>query len=201
MEEQSIDCCVADPGKSGERGISIVELLIVVAMIAVVTAFAVTQIAGAQRAMRLTNSAREFTSWLDKTRLDSIRRHAMSNAEMASVTITSANSYRVTIDQNGDGTLDPPRTITIPGTHGATFAGIAVPLTIRYNWRGRPVDATGNLLTLAFRLEDASGNINLLNLTSTGDASLGSNVNTSNVNVSAIPGGNTANIKAKTYGP
>ena len=199
MEERNSDCSLASFKKTDERGISIVELLIVVAMIAVVTAFAVMQISGAQRAMRLTNSAREFTSWLDKTRLDSLRRHAMSSAEMASVTITSATTYSVVIDQNGDGTLDPPRTITIPGTHGATFAGITVPLTIRYNWRGRPVDASGNLLSLSFSLQDASGNVNPLNLTSTGDTSVGNNVNTSTVNVSTIS--TTANIKAKTYGP
>jgi Tfp pilus assembly protein FimT len=179
----------------GERGISIVEMLIVVTMIGIVTAFAVMQIGGAQRSMRLSNSARELMSWLDKTRLDSIRRHAMSNTEMAKVTIVSANSYTVTIDQDGDGTLDPARTITIPSTNGATFSNIAVPTTIYYNWRGRPVDAGGNLLNLSFSLRDAANNTNPINLTSTGDASLGSNLNTGSVNVTPIS--NTDKIKAK----
>jgi type II secretory pathway pseudopilin PulG len=179
---------------SSESGVSIVEMLIVVAMIGVVTAFAVMQIGGAQRAMRLTNSAREFTSWLDKTRLDSVRRHA-SAADMASVKIDSANTYVVTIDQNGDGILDPPRTITFPATHGATFSGIAVPLTIYYNWRGRPVDALGNLLELSFSLRDASNNDNPINLTSTGDASLGLNINAENVNVTKLD--STDKVKSK----
>ena len=179
---------------NGERGISIVEMLIVVAMIGVVTAFAVMQIAGAQRAMRLSNSAREFMSWLDKTRLDSVRRHAIGG-EMASVTISSANTYTVTIDQNGDGTLDPARTITFPATHGAVFAGVTFPTIINYNWRGRPVDTSGNLLNLSFRLQDTSGNTTPLNLTSTGDTSLDTSINTSNVSVIQI--GNTANIKSK----
>jgi Tfp pilus assembly protein FimT len=185
--------------RSGERGISIIEILIVVTMIAVVTAFAVMQIGGAQRSMRLTNSAREFMGYLEKARTDSIRRHAMSNTEMASITIASANTYTIRIDQNGDGTLDPPRTIMIPGTHGATFSGITIPLTIRYNWRGRPVDAVGNLLNLSFSLRDASGNINPIVLTSAGDTSLGSGVATSSVSVSTVNA--TANIKGKTYGP
>lgn len=185
-------------GRRGERGVSIVEILIVVTMIGVVSAFAVMQIAGAQRAMRLSNSAREFMSWLDKTRLDSLRRHA-AGAERASITISSANTYSVSLDQNGDGTLDPARTITLPPTHGAAFAGITLPAAIYYDWRGRAVDNTGNLLNLSFRLQDSVGNSNPINLASTGDTSLGSNVNTSTVSVSNVS--STANIKAKTYGP
>jgi hypothetical protein len=164
-----------------------------------VTAFAVMQIGAAQRAMRVTNSARELAGWLEKTRIDSVRRHAMTSGEMANVKIATSSSYIVTIDQNGDGTLDPPRTITIPAVNNASFAGITIPTTIYYNWRGRTVDSSGNLVNHSFSLRDGSGNINPINLTSIGDTSLGSNVNTTAVSVS---GGNAnANIKAKTYGP
>ena len=200
MKERDYSCSQSKAGKNGERGVSIVEMLIVVVMIGVVTAFAVMQIAGAQRAMRLSNSAREFTSWLEKARLDSVRRHATTPLTVgepdlrASITIASANSYTITIDQNGDGTLDPPRTITIPATHGAAFKGVAVPLTIHYNWRGRPLDDAGNYLELAFRLEDGSGNTNPINLKSTGDTSVEANINTSNVSVTPLS--NTANIKS-----
>jgi Tfp pilus assembly protein FimT len=183
-----------------ERGISIVEMIVVVAMIGVVTAFAVMQIATAQRRMRVTNSARELVGWLEKARVDSIRRHAMpGGGEMASVKIATSNSYAITIDQDGDGTLDPPRTITTPAANGATFADITIPTTIYYNWRGRTVDSSGNLLNLSFNLHDASGNITPINLASAGDTSLGSNVNATAVSISG--GDSTANIKAKTYGP
>jgi Tfp pilus assembly protein FimT len=183
--------------KGGERGVSIVELLIVVLMISIVTAFAVMRIGGAQRAMRLTNSAREFTGWLEKARLDSLRRHPMSTVEMASVTISSGNSYSVSIDQNGDGALDPARTVTIPATHGATFAGITIPTTIYYNWRGRPVDNAGNPLSFSFRLQDASGqNPNLINMTGAGDVTLGNNINMGNVSVNTSISSN-ANIKTR----
>lgn len=200
MKERKQSCSAeaADASRAA-HGFSVVELLIVVAMIGVVTTFAVMKIGGAQRAMRVTNSARELMGWLDKARLDSLRRHPMSNAEMASVTISSANSYSITIDQNGDGTLDPPRVITIPANSGATFSGIAVPTTIRFNWRGRPVDAAGNLLNLAFSLRDGSGNNNPITLTSVGDSSLGESINTSGVSVSG--GNTTSNIKAKTTVP
>jgi type II secretory pathway pseudopilin PulG len=180
--------------RRAERGVSIVEILIVVTMIGVVSAFAVMQIAGAQRAMRLSNSAREFTSWLDKTRLDSIRRHAVGG-ERANVTISSANTYSIRIDQDGDGTLDQARTITFPPTHGAAFAGIAFPTVIYYDWRGRAVDNGGSTLDLSFRLQDSGNNTSPIILRGTGDTSLDGNVNTSNVSVIQL--GNTANVRGK----
>ena len=157
-----------------ERGFSLIELLIVVAMIGIVTGFAVMQIAAAQRAMRLTNSAREFMAWLEKARVDSVRRHPMNKNEMALVKITSANTYVVKIDQNGDGALDPDLTITIPAEYGTSFSGVVVPLEIYFNWRGRPVNATGSSLSLAFTLQSTVGGTDPvpINLTSAGDASL-----------------------------
>ncbi|HWT00447.1 MAG TPA: hypothetical protein VN256_09380 [Pyrinomonadaceae bacterium] len=185
-----------------ERGISVVEMLIVVAMIGVVTAFAVMQIAGAQRAMRLTNSAREFMAWLEKARLDSLRRNPMLPGEMARVEITSANSYTVYIDQNGDGALDQGRTITIPAAQGASFAGINVPQVIRFNWRGRPEDGAGNRLNLSFSLQSTTSGVEPvpINLTSAGDASLYDNINAAPVSVGTGTGG-SANVKADTKIP
>jgi len=185
---------------SDERGISIVELIIVVAMMGVVTTFAVMKIAQAQRATRVTNSSREFIGWLEKARTDSIRRHAMLPLQdMATIKILTVNSYSVTIDQNGDGVLDTARIITTPATHGATFTGIQVSTSIHYNWRGRPVDDAGNPLNLAFKLQDAEGNTSPIYLTSTGDTSLSDNVNTMTVSIGG--GDATANVKARTTVP
>jgi len=197
MRERNDNCHRRDSLRRGERGVSILEIVIVVAMISIVTSFAVMQIGAAQRAMRLTNSAREFLGWLEKARLDSLRRHAISNVEMASVTITSANSYTITIDQNGDGTLDPQRTITIPSTHAAHFAGLTFPTTIYYNWRGRPVDAAGNALNLSFSLTDGAGNTNPITVTSGGDATLGTGVSLSPTTVTGVSP--NSNIRPRTY--
>ena len=198
MKERNHNCPRRASTEKSERGISIVELLIVVLMISIVTAFAVMRIGAAQRAMRLTNSAREFLGWLEKARLDSLRRHAMSNGEMATVTLSSNNTYTVTIDQNGDGTLDPGRTITIPNTNGARFSGVSIPSTIYYNWRGRPVDSAGNPVNLSFSLIDSFDPVgNPITISSGGDATLGSGANVSGVTVSNV--NSSANIKAKTY--
>lgn len=167
-----------------ERGVSVLELIIVVTIVGVVTAFAILRISAAQSAMRITNSAREFTSYLEKARLDSIRRRPMNVNEMASVTINSVNSYTVLIDRDGNGVLDAPRTITIANVQGARFAGVSIPTVINFNWRGRPVNTSGNNMELTFRMEDAGGNnINPIFVTSHGDTSLTSNTNTSAVTV------------------
>jgi type II secretory pathway pseudopilin PulG len=170
--------------RQSERGISVLEIIIVVTIIGVVTAFAILRISAAQRAMRLTNSTREFISYLERARIDSIRRRPMNVGEMARVTINTVNSYSVQLDQDGDGLLDAPRTITIADVQGARFAGVAIPTIIYFDWRGRPVNGFGNNIALNFRMEDASGaNPNPINLTSIGDMSLSNNTNTSTVTV------------------
>ncbi len=47
--------------------------------------------------------------YLEKARVDSVRRRPAAAAEMAQVTILNATFYSVTIDSTGDGTLDAPQ--------------------------------------------------------------------------------------------
>ena len=121
-----------------ESGVSLPEILIVAAIIAIVIVFALMRFAQAQQAMRRANSARELISYLERARLDSVRRRAIVPAQMARVTVNNASSYTVIMDTNGDGTLDAARTITIPTGQG-TFTG-TFPKFIMFNWRGRTVD-------------------------------------------------------------
>jgi Tfp pilus assembly protein FimT len=121
-----------------EHGFSLLELFIVMTMITIVTTFALMRFAQAQQGMRRANSARELIAYLEQARLDSIRRRAIVPAEMARVTVDSANSYTIVMDRNGDGILDPARTINIPTGQGVFTR--AIPKLIMFNWRGRTVD-------------------------------------------------------------
>jgi len=121
-----------------ESGVSLPEILIVAAIIAIVTVFALMRFAQAQQAMRRANSARELISYLERARLDSVRRRAIVPAQMARVTVNNASSYTVVMDVNGYGNLDAGRTINIPTGQG-TFTG-TFPKLIMFNWRGRTVD-------------------------------------------------------------
>ena len=111
-----------------ERGFTIVQSLITVALVALISAFAVMAVGSARASMRLTGSVREFAGYLEKARSNAIRR----NGE-AVVTILDPTSYSVTMDFDADGTVE---TRTIRLQEGVTFDG-AVGVTARFDWRGR----------------------------------------------------------------
>lgn len=111
-----------------ESGKSIVDLLITVVVIAIVTSFAVVGIVSARNNLRLSNSSRVLSTYLEKTRLAAIRCHCSTTVQ-----ITSTGSYSVT------GPLRSPtsETMTIPLDPDVTFQGLTLPLTITFDWRGR----------------------------------------------------------------
>ena len=127
-----------------DSGFSVLELLIVGVMISVLVGFAITQISRAKQNMTRANAVRELATTIEKARLDSVRRHATSNAQMAQVAIINANFYSVTLDINGDGVLDAPRVIGMPADSNLTIQNGTFPRTILFNWRGRTVDTSGN---------------------------------------------------------
>lgn len=149
MKRQARENPAKTRSRFGERGVSVLEMLIMLLMISIITGYALTRISGAQQFMRMENASREFMSYVEKARLDSVRRHAgppgpLPQPQMSSVTITGPRTYTVTMDFNGDGIMDPPRNMTIAPDQGVFFntGGTPLPLTISFNWRGRTVDAT-----------------------------------------------------------
>ena len=121
-------------------GFSVIELLIVAAMVVVISGFALIQIVRARQVMIRANAVQEFVGYLEKARLDSVRRRPVGTAEMAQVTIVNATFYSVTIDADGNGTLDAPKVIRLPVNTDLQFNG-TFPRTIYFNWRGRTVNA------------------------------------------------------------
>jgi type II secretory pathway pseudopilin PulG len=159
------------PGFSNERGISALELLIVVAMIGVLTGFAVIQVVESRQDMTRDNAAQQLAGYLEKARIDSVRRHPATTAEMAQFTILDATSYSVTIDADGDGALDAARVISLPAQSNLQF-NIPYPRTVYFNWRGRTVDAAGNGANPDFVSISHSHGESTINLTSAGQPSL-----------------------------
>jgi type II secretory pathway pseudopilin PulG len=123
-------------------GFSVVELLIVVAMVGVITGFALLQITRSHQRMKRANAAQQFVSHLEKARLDSLRRHPTTTPQMAQVSIINARFYSFAIDSSGDGSLDAPQVISLPTDTDFQFNG-SFPRTIYFDWRGRAVDAAG----------------------------------------------------------
>ena len=106
---------------ANESGFSVLELLIVAVMLSVLVGFAITQIAQAKQNMTRANAVRELTTYIEKARLDSVRRHATTSAQMAQVAIINANFYSVTLDANGDGTMEAPQVVGMPADSNLTI--------------------------------------------------------------------------------
>jgi Tfp pilus assembly protein FimT len=132
---------------SYSTGIGMVELLVVVAVVGLVSSFALINFQRSTRSFNVAGATRTLSSYLEKARVDAVRRHGG-----ASININSATSYTVSIDFEGDG-LATNRTITLPV--GTTLAYRLPPATaainpsdtpviIAYDWRGR----TGSTVAL-----------------------------------------------------
>jgi len=129
--------------------------------------------------MRRVNSARELILYLERARIDSIRRRAIVPAQMARVTVNNASSYTVLMDTNGDGILDPGLTIRIPAGQGA-FTG-SFPKLIMFNWRGRTVDNSNNpTQALAVFLTNSYGT-STVNISGAGSATVDKTITVSPV--------------------
>ncbi|HEV2915623.1 MAG TPA: type II secretion system protein [Pyrinomonadaceae bacterium] len=174
---------------TSERGVTVLEMLIMVAMVMIISGYALTRISGSQQYMRMENASREFMSYVEKARLDSMRRHAgppgpLPQQTMASVSITGPRTYTVVMDFDGDGNMDAPRNITIPPDQGVVFntGTTPLPINIAFNWRGRTVSTAAPAVVAtyvtppAFSLQTTGAydivRTTAINLSTSGDASI-----------------------------
>ena len=115
-----------------QRGFTIMQMVITVALIAIVTAFGVVGIKNARAEFRLQNAARLFASYVEKARADSIRRHADSGSESSIETFGEGTTqYTVTMDW-GSGTVESRTFQLDPGLDMGVIAK-----KVSFDWRGR----------------------------------------------------------------
>jgi prepilin-type N-terminal cleavage/methylation domain-containing protein len=122
--------------KTQQRGFTLTQMVVTVAIIAVVSVFGVLGIKTARAEFRLQNSARLFATYVEKARADAIRRHAASGQESSIETFGPGNStYAITMDF-GAGTVE---TRIFDLENGLTFSTAAKKVT--FDWRGRITEA------------------------------------------------------------
>lgn len=132
-----------------QSGFTMVQMLITIAIIAIVTTFGILGITKARAEMRMQNSARRFAVYVEKARGDSIRRHAVPGSEAWVETFgPTTTKFDVRMDFDGSGTL---QTRTFYLDEGISFDTIAQKAT--FDWRGRIVDA------LAFQITNGAKRI------------------------------------------
>lgn len=153
---------------AGERGFTIIEIGITLLIISTVTTFAVMGVTRVRRAMRLSASERELAGYLEKARMDSMRRHATDPAEMATIEIPAAGgtTYTVKMDFDKDGVIDAARTVSL--RDGVVFEGFAK--TIQFNWRGQIASE------LSIGLKNEANETTNVNITGSGDITLNTEI-------------------------
>lgn len=181
-----------------QSGFSMMQLLITVAVVGIVSGLAVFGIASARQRIRLTNSSRMLASYVEKARVDSVRRHPTDPNLMAGVEVLNTTTYRVKMDFNGDGSVE---TKDINLDEGVVFA--TDPLALVFDWRGRLVDLplTEIKVSIAMQWGDDPNDQRVVDVTRSGDVTIDSDVyldDVPNVNVNVngltgIDGGSTSN--------
>jgi Tfp pilus assembly protein FimT len=168
-------------------GVSVLELLIVLTMLAVITGFALMRIVRARQVMIRANAAQELMANLEKARLDSVRRHPNTTAEMAQVSIVNPTFYSVTIDSDGNGTLDASKVISLPVNSGLQFSG-TFPRTIYFNWRGRTVNSANTISAPeTISISSSTYGSTLINVNDTGQPTIGAAISSNPVTNSTPP--------------
>ena len=177
-------------------GFSMLELIIVVTVIAVVSTLAVLGITRSRNSINLQNSARLFASYIEKARLDAIRRHDMTNVD-----VTGPNTYTVTMDFDGTGTVgvrtftlergvvftDSTNTAyTVDGSGNVSSSNGEAVSWADFNWRGRTSQCS-----MFFRMQNPDSGRSAIQVAGSGDVTIDTGipspapVTTTNVNATA----------------
>jgi len=152
----------------GQRGFTLLQVIVVLALISILTAFGTVGVVKGRAYMRLAGSARTFAGLAEKARADSVRRHAMG-AAMSNMQLTTATSYSVTMDFDYNGVIDASDTRTFYLDTNVAFDQYSVGTSITFDWRGRSVTGQVNpILRLSGPATDAA----LITITGSGDITM-----------------------------
>jgi Tfp pilus assembly protein FimT len=181
--------------RRGEGGFSLLQMIIAIAIIAIVTTFGFIAIKKSQTDMALSGAMRQFSSYLEKGRVEAVRRRT----SVTVISIIDDSSYSVTLDSNYDGTLSASETRTVTLPTGVTFnaANLTFPATITYDAKGRSTSAnvTGSSITMT----NTNGMTTNATMTGGGDVTLDSTVTGPAASTSLNPSttvSTSANIKS-----
>ena len=164
-----------------EGGFTILQLVVTAAVMATIGAFALMGISSARANMRLAGSARKFSAYVEKARIDAVRRH-VSSAAPTRIEFPDNRTYRVTMDFDGSGIT---ATRDFKFEDGVTLLSNA-PQPITFDWRGRMAACTASFSMVSSQPWTSPVNVDV---TASGDVTVDSeiddfpaNINYSNVN-------------------
>lgn len=138
------------------------ELAIVFAIIGAISAFALLQIRTSSSALRVQNSVRQLASYMEKARVDAVRRHGTST-----VTFSNTRTYSVTMDFNNAGI---PTTRIFTFQDGVNLASSDLP-NVTFNWRGRTLTSGSSCVT-TFAVSDTMDHGLSVDVSGSGDVTV-----------------------------
>jgi type II secretory pathway pseudopilin PulG len=125
---------------SNAAGISAIEVLIVIAMVCIVVGFACLKLVQGNRSTSRQSTAVDFANYLQKARLDSMRRQVNDLSQMAQVKVFNRKAYSIAIDADGDSQLDIPLVMNLPAEQDIEMKG-PFPKTFIFDGQGQTVDS------------------------------------------------------------
>jgi Tfp pilus assembly protein FimT len=175
--------------RNGESGIGFVELLVVVAIVATISAVAVINFRSSRATLRMQNSVRQLANYMEKARIDAVRRHGE-----ASVTFTSYTSYRVHMDFSNSGS---PTYRDFNFENGVQVANNTDLPSVTFNWRGRTI-TTGASCVTTFSVKNTSNPNEGLNVDVSGSGDV--TVENQQPNLPNVPFNNSITSTASVRG-
>jgi len=136
--------------KYPQKGFSVVELLIVLAILTVLTTLAIANFRSSKVDLERQAITREFKVYLERARFDSVKRRAVNVADQANLILTGPSSFTAQIDFDNDRVLRANETRVVDFTQRSqtqilvSDVGLSYPITIRFDRRGH-VTATNSL--------------------------------------------------------
>src|SRR2546430_2896527 len=137
-----------------QSGFSVIQLLVAIVLISIVSAFALLQISSTKASLSLQNSVRQLATYIERARMDAIRRHATTSDMFSSVAFTSNSTYNVKMDFDGTGS-PYTRTFTFDSNVPGIPPGSPLP-TVSFNWRGRISSCTATFAIFNSTCEQSS---------------------------------------------
>lgn len=136
------------PMASRVRGFTLVELMVTIAVAAILMAIAAPSFTSLINSNRLTSSANEMVATLQAARMEAVRLNTTVNV----CTDCGGNSVVAFVDANGDGNVDADEPIRIATINPAVQLGGGTDLVFTSSGFGyKADDANGTLLATTFR--------------------------------------------------
>lgn len=190
---------------SGNGGYSVIEVMVILAISAILLTFAVTQFGTSKTQFKRQNLARELKVNLERARFDSVKRRAdvtttggVTTDSRAEVKLLSPTTFSVKTDMNQNGALDAAETRTIDFSGQSSSvkivgSGLIFPITISFDRYGRITAKNG---------ASPQQNITPIFTICTGEATTAANATAANADVIYVsPSGTVAMLAGGSNQP